>query len=58
VYCAIVQDTYSRKVVGRSIDSAQTATRELPARVPQGACLPSRMTCDKNTVQRGCRGHQ
>src|SRR5689334_24329419 len=26
VYCAVVLDTYSRKVVGWSIDSAQTAT--------------------------------
>jgi transposase InsO family protein len=28
VYCAVVLDTYSRKVVGWSIDAAQTATLE------------------------------
>ncbi len=26
MYCAVVLDTYSRKVVGWSIDAAQTAT--------------------------------
>ncbi|MCT1514749.1 MULTISPECIES: DDE-type integrase/transposase/recombinase [Dietzia] len=54
VYCCVILDAYSRRVVGRSIDSSPTAalvtneisrTRPLPERLARSSRLEQPTTC-------------